>query len=241
MSTIKCPECKLVNLGSARTCRRCATPLIPDGKGRSINQRSSRIGKLVCGLAIAVTAVVLAFWIYGPNRKEHEVLTSETAVAGEKSAVQKIAPVRQELEEAKELSSIFVARMDQNLIDRNGHGFENNQALASDTLKIVREQMPNVADPEAQKHLEEFSRLLEQYYDQLATYNADTTTLAASSRRMKDDIEQVQQDSTLSPDEKSIRQREIQRKYLDESQEYNGTSKDIDATMESLRALVAGS
>lgn len=241
MNTIKCPECKLVNMGNARTCRRCATPLFPEGKAKAAGSRGLNFWKLARSLAIPMVMIALAFCIYGLNRKEHGVLTSKPLASGGNSVTTRNVPVSGALEEAKKLSRDFVARMDQNMSDRNGRGFELNQKLAFDTLQHMGEQTPGLADPETQKHLEEFSRLVERYYNQLTAYNSDVANFANGHQRMKNEIEQIQQDSSLSPEQKTIRRSDLRKEFFNESEQREITSKDLDATMLFLRTLTAGS
>jgi hypothetical protein len=238
MSVIKCRECRLVNKGEARECRRCGAPLYLDPK--AAGSQSISFGKLGRIVAIPAIIVIVMLSIYALNRNAKGGAKSESVSRGNVTAIEgnSATPTSKK---AIVLSRSFVVQMDQNLSDRDGKGFQKNQILAAETLKLLKEQVNGSLNPEEQSHWDEFTRLLERYHEQLAKYNADNVYLASAYERTNADIARVQADPDLSPEQKAIREKGLRLNYHDEAEQIRIAPADIDATEQALRALTAGS
>ena len=238
MSAIKCRECRLVNKVEARVCRRCGAPLHPEAK--VAGSKSSSFGKLGRLAAIPVIIAIVVLSIYALNRDTKAVGSSESASRGSGISIEgnSSAPTFQN---AKEFSRSFVDQMDQNLYNRDGKGFEKNQILAAETLKLVRERGDGSPNSEEQTHLDEFTRLLERYSDQLAKYNTDNAYLAAAYERTNTDIERIEADPDLSPEQKTTREKALRLNYHDETERIRIAPEDIRTTEQALRALATDS
>lgn len=238
MSSKRCPECRLVHAANSENCRRCGASLHPPGNGMSGDGGSGRGNRRRLVAAAAVLVVVFAAG-YAWNRGGAAGSAAETVPETGGGPQGAAGPPPREAEEVKALCRDFAGRMDRNMSDRAGRGFELNQALANETLKLVRERQ--VDDPAARERLDRFSVLLDKYYGQLASYNADNERLGAEYERLNRDTESIQKDPDLSAEEKIERQRALRRSYFDAADRTRVTSRDIDATMLSLRSLAAGS
>lgn len=237
MSAIKCRECRLVNKAEARVCRRCGAPLYPDPK--AAGSQSSSFGKLGRMVAIPAIIVIVILSIYTLNRNPKEGTKSESASRGNDTFIEGNSETP--TKNAKELSRSFVDQMDQNLHNRDGKGFEKNQILTAETLNLLREQVSGSSNPEEQGHWDEFTRLLEQYHDQLTKYNTDNAYLASAYDRMNADIERIQADPDLSPEQKTIREKSLRLNYHDETERIRISPADISATEQALRVLATDS
>lgn len=240
MLSKRCPECRLVNAANAPSCRRCGATLTPAGGSEPAESGPRRGNRILLVVAAAVLIVGL-LTAYVWNRRAGGVSALENAPGPEGGFSEPAAPAPGELDEAKALSRDFIGRMDRNMSDPAGRGFELNQALAIETLDRARERLPGISDPAARQHVDRFSVLLEKYHGQLKSYNADNERLGSEYDRLNRETESLEQNPDLSPEEKTSRQRELRRKYFDAADPTRVTSRDLDATMSILRALAAGS
>lgn len=240
MLSKRCPECRLVNAANAPSCRRCGALLTPAGSLEQAESGPRRVNRILLVVAAAVLIVVLLI-VYGWNRRAVGVSALENAPDPAGGFSEPAAPAPGELDEAKALSRDFIGRMDRNMSDPAGRGFELNQALAAETLKRARERLPGISDPAARQHVDRFSVLLDKYHGQLMSYNADNERLGSEYERLNREVESIQQNPDLAPEEKTSRQRELRRTYFDAADQTRVTSRDLDATMLFLRSLAAGS
>jgi|WetSurMetagenome_2_1015567.scaffolds.fasta_scaffold134036_2 hypothetical protein len=226
-------------MGNARSCRRCGAPLSSDKNGGVSDSKSLNANRTTRHLAIPVIVIVSLLCIYGYYRHSQSVSSSGPGPAEANKVIATSAPANRELEEVKRLNQDFLGRIDQNMADRQGEGFKKNQTLAYDTMMTLQEEQNKLTDAAALKHLGEFSRLVNTYYDQLVRFNSDKAHLADANQRISSEIEQIQQDPSLSDDDKFSRKRDLKRKNFDDAQKYSGSSNDIEGTVKSLRNLLA--
>lgn len=238
MQTIRCPKCRLINNQDAPRCRRCGTLLSSVTQEGGTGSRSSNSNRAARKWIIPAIAVTLLLGVFGYYRYS-KIAPNYTGVSAEinRPTVKK-HPADQKLEELKALSRDFLSSLDQNMSDRSGEGYQKNQPLAFDTMMALQVEKSKPMDVAAQKYLDEFYRLVNQYYDQLVRFNSEKADLAKASQKTFSEIEQIQQDTSLSDEEKYSRKRDLKREYFDKSQEYSVSSMDIDETVKSLRDLL---
>ena len=239
MNNIRCPKCKIINMENARICRRCGAPLSRETEGNTTGIKSPTFGRAALKLTVLVIAIVSLLCIYGFYRHSQSVSSSGTGLAETNAVTAKNAPANRELEEVKKLNQDFLGRLDQNMSDRQGEGFKKNQTLAYDTTMTLQEKQNKLTDAAALKYLGEFHGLVNKYYDQLVRFNSDKAHLVDANQRTSDEIEQIQQDPSLSDDDKFSRKRDLKRKLFDDSQKYSSSSNDIEETVKFLRKLLA--
>jgi hypothetical protein len=244
MNTIRCPKCKLINPENIHRCRRCGTSLSSDTNEDVSEAKSPSFNRAARLLAIPVIVIVALLCIYGYYGHSNSVLSSRTVLAETNNSetnqvIANSAPANREREEVKKLHRDFLGRLDQNMADRQGEGFKKNQTLAYDTMIALQEEQNKLTDAAALKHLGELSRLVNTYYDQLVRFNSDKAHLAEANQKASSEIEQIQQDPSLSDDEKFSRKRDLKGKLFDDSQKYSGSANDIEETAKSLHNLLA--
>ena len=244
MNTIRCPKCKLINSESVHRCRRCGTSLSSDRNGDVSDSKSLNSSRAARHWAIPVIVTVALLCIYVYFRSSQSIPISGTALAETNNSATnqvtaKTTPANRELEEVKKLNQDFLGRLDQNMSDRQGEGFKKNQTLAYDMMMTLQEEQNKLTDAAALKHWGEFSRLVNTYYDQLVRFNSDKAHLADANQRVSSEIEQIQQDPSLSDDEKFSRKRDLKGKNFDDALKYSGSANDIEETVKSLRNLLA--
>jgi hypothetical protein len=239
MTAIRCPECRLINIENVRRCRRCGTPLSPDAEGEIPASVSVKCSRAARHLAVPVIAIVSLLWIYACYKHSKDVPSPGAGLAGTNTAIAESAPTNEQLEGVKRLSRDFMARLDQNAADPKGDGLRKNEALAFDTMEELKEQQNRTTDPAARDYLDDLYRLVEKYHDQVVRLNSEIARLAEVRQRITNEIEQVRQDPSLSPEDKISRQAEIRSELDSESRGTDSAANDIDVTVKSLRNLSA--
>ena len=248
MSAIRCPQCKLVNNNEDdRRCRRCGTPLLLKNEDKALESAPLKVDRSVRHWAVPVIVIVCLLGIYGFYKHLQGAPNPAAEVSDPgKTVIQHASESRDESRgkspaggTVRKLHQDFVARLDQNMADRNGEGFKKSQALTSETMTLLNQQQNNPNDPAAQAYLGELSRLVEKFNAQLIQYNSETRHLSDVRQQIDREIDNVQQDSSLTPEQKISRKRDLNRKYFDEAEACSVNSKDLDETMNSLRNLSA--
>jgi hypothetical protein len=236
MGTIKCPQCKLVNNDDTRNCRRCGTPLF-DKKGA--NNASAPILSRPSGrLIILIIVAVAALGLYSYFSRSKNLSSSQTEIAGKDKALTKSLPSNSELESVKALHRDFIARLDQNAIDPNkSNGLKKDQTLALDTMMSLKDKKVKITDPAADKFLDEFSRRVEKYYNQLVQFNSDTAHIEEVSQGIASQIRHVREDASLSPEVKAAKHADLVTQLPNESKERSISARQIEETVKSLRNL----
>jgi hypothetical protein len=244
MNTIRCPKCKLINSESIPRCRRCGASLSSDKNGDVSDSRSLNSNRAVRHWVVPVIVIVALLCIYGYYRYSQSIPISGTALAETNNSatnqvIAKSASANRELEEVKKLNRDFLGRLDQNMSDRQGEGFKKNQTLAYDMMMTLLAEQNKLTDAAALKHCGEFSRLVNTYYDQLVRFNSDKAHLLDANQKVSSEIEQIQQDPSLSDEEKFSRKRDLKGKNFDDALKYSGSANEIEETVKSLRNLLA--
>jgi hypothetical protein len=244
MNTIRCPKCKLINSESVPRCRRCGTSLSSDRNQDVSDSKSLNSNRAARHWAIPVIVIVALLCIYGYYRYSQNIPISGTALAETNNGATnhmtaKTPSASRELEEVKKLNQDFLGKVDQNMSDRQGEGFKKNQTLAYDTMMTLQAEQNKLTDAAALKHCGEFSRLVNTYYDQLVRFNSDKAHLLDANQKVSSEIEQIQQDPSLSDEEKFSRKRDLKGKNFDDALKYSGSANDIEETVRSLRNLLA--
>jgi hypothetical protein len=233
MSTIRCSKCKLINKDTARHCRRCRTPLAHDSNSPHPHRAVWRVSIPVIGIVLVLGLYV--FYRHSPDAAAplpgHTEITK--SVVGD-------APANQDMEKVKKLSRDFIASLDQNMANHNGDGPKANQTLAFNTMRQLKEQQDVLADLVALEYLDEFSRLVEIYYDQTVRYNSEIVRFAEVRQRSSSSRQRILQDSSLSTEEKSAKQLELWEENAREERATGALSIKIAETVESLRNMVSG-
>ena len=243
MNTIRCPKCKLINSESVRRCRRCGASLSSDRNGDVSDSKPLNSSRAARHWAIPVIVVVALLCIFVYYRYSQNIPISGTALAKTNNSatnqvIAKSASANRELEEVKKLNQDFLGKVDQNMSDRQGEGFKKNQILAYDMMMTLQEEQSKLTDAAALKHCGEFSRLVNTYYEQLVRFNADKAHLLDANQRVSNEIEQIQQDPSLSDDEKFLRKRDLKGKNFEDALHYSGSANEIEETVKSLRNLL---
>ena len=244
MNTIRCPKCKLINTENVHRCRRCGTSLSSDKNADVSDSKSMNSSRAARYWAVPVIVTVALLCIYVYFRSSQSIPISGTALAETNNSATsqvtaKTTSANRELEEVKKLNRDFLGRLDQNMSDRQGEGFKKNQTLAYDMMMTLQEEQSKLTDAAALKHCGEFSRLVNTYYDQLVRFNSDKAHLADANQRVSSEIEQIQQDPSLSDEEKFSRKRDLKGKNFDDALKYSGSANGIEETVKSLRNLLA--
>ena len=244
MTAIRCPKCKLINKEEARRCRRCSTPL--SLKTEEMDHKSRISGRAVGYMVVTVIALS-ALCIYGFYGNSKSAASSVVGVSGTTPGINNkavatsgtpvITPVNKELEEVKVLHRDFIAKFDQNAADRKGEGLKKNQALAYDTLIMLRGKQTEIFEASAQKYLDDFSKLVQQYYNQAVKYNSESVSLVEVNNRARSEVEQIRKDPSLTQEEKTIRISHIVKDDDSEFQRAGVNARDIDETVKSIRDL----
>jgi hypothetical protein len=235
MSTIKCPNCKLIHSDDVRRCRRCGV-LLSSKTGRNVSSKSSITGRVVYRLAIPF-AILLAAFIYGSHQHLQSTSDSGSKPAATIKGIEKSVPVNRELEEVKQLNRDFMARLDQNATNHTGDGFNKNQILAYDTMMRLKERQNKINDPKAQDYLNEFCGLVEKYYDLLVRYNSESAHLAEVRQRIKIERDLVLKDSSISRELRSSKLTDLWNQNVEEIKSTTVSASDLDETVKSLRSL----
>jgi hypothetical protein len=243
MTATRCPKCKLINAEETRRCRRCNTLLSPGTKEKAHTSQIS--GRTVCYLVVVVMTVS-ALCIYGfyghsdnTSNKASNPAAGVSGANGVTAASGTVAttPVSKEFDEVKELHRDFVAKFDQNAADRKGEGRKKNQELAYETLSQLRDKQSKTYEASAQKYLDDFYRLVKQYYDQAIQYNSDSVYLEEVNNRARSEVERVRKDPSLSQEEKALRISHIVKDDDSEQQRASVSAQDMAETIKSLRDL----
>jgi hypothetical protein len=231
----------------ARRCRRCNTPFSP-GHGKKISEsKSSSFGQTATRRAIPIVAVValLCAWGFYKHSNGGSNLPAEAeAAAGSPSIATHASPrenagtVNPNLDPIQKLNQDFMAQLDKNMNDREGNGLKKDQTLVYDTMMRLKEHENEVADPKTQKYHDEFSRLVEKYYNQLVQYNSETDHVAELNQKLRGQIGAIRQDASLSPSDEFIKERDVRRSFYDESQRNSIKYADLEDTVKSLRELL---
>jgi len=237
MNTIRCPQCRLINMEDVRRCRRCGTALSSATQQKSLGSYFRTSNRAARYWVIPLIAIVSVACIYGFYSHSTEVSTPRSGFAATDKEAKRNAPATREPEEVKKLHREFVARLDQNMADRKGKGFGKNQTLAFETLTLLREQQKKTANPSTQKYLNEFCSLVEKYYDQLVRYNSESAHLQEVGQRGRQVRFRVLGDPTLSPDEEASRQVDLRNENVSEARSATVSTTDIDETVKALRDL----
>jgi hypothetical protein len=232
MSTIKCPKCGLVNHSTISHCRRCKALLALDSKAPQRNRSILHFG-------VPAIAIVLALGLYIFQNHSPESSATVPERAEKRSTIAAVAPTNQDLEKVKKLGRDFVASLDQNLANRNGEGTKTNQILALNTMKQLKEQFDIITDPAAVRYLNEFSRLVETYYDQVVRYNSETARFDEVRQRNSNNRKHILQDSSLSVEEKAAKQLELWEENAGEEKAAGTLSNNMEETIKSLRNMVS--
>jgi hypothetical protein len=245
MSTIRCPKCKLINNENVHSCRRCGARLSAGSGRNGGGSKPARASRAVRYWAILFIAAVAVLCLYGFHRQSKGASSPKAETTVENTgnlatgAVPASVPANRELELVKNLNRDFLAQLDRNVADRNGVGLDKNQALALNMMSSLREQRNRKADPAAQKYLDQFSSLVEKYYDQVVRFNQESNRLTKTRYRITSDIAQVQGDASLSAENKDSRQADLLNKLDVESKERSVLARDMSGTLKSLRSLAA--
>jgi hypothetical protein len=243
MASIRCPKCKLINTEETRRCRRCNALLSPGTKERA--HKSQISGRTVCYLVVVVIAVS-ALCIYGFYGNSNNTTNKTSSQAAGVSGTNGVAaangtvvttPASKDFEEVKELHRDFVAKFDQNAADRKGEGRKKNQELAYETLTQLRGKQSKVYEASAQKYLDDFYRLVQQYYDQAVRFNSDSAYLLEVNNRARSEVERVRKDPSLTQEEKTLRISHIVKDDDSEQARASVSAKDIGETIKALRNL----
>jgi hypothetical protein len=233
MSTIRCPKCKLINKATAGHCRRCSTPL-------ALNSNSPRPNRAVWRVSIPVIGIVLALSLYAFYRHSPEAAARLPGLTETSKPVVGKVSANQDIEIVKKLSRDFIAGLDQNMANHNSDGLKANQTLAFSTMRQLKEQQNILADPAALEYLNEFSRLVETYYDHTVRYNSEIVRFEEVRQRSSSRRQRILQDSSLSPEEKSAKQLELWEENASEEKATGALSNKVDETVKSLRNMVSG-
>jgi hypothetical protein len=237
MSAMRCPKCELINGSNARLCRRCGTSLSSTTGVNASDSRVPNLKQAARRLVIPAIAIISALCIYGLCRYAQSDVNYGTGPARAKKAIQKSLQANSEFEEVRKLNQDFIAQLDKNLADRNGKGLAENQPLAFDTLMSLKQRKDKISDPIAQKYLDELCRLVDKYYDQVVRYNSESAHLAEVDRRIRSEMENIRQDSSLLREDMLAKQRTLRGKLYEETQECSVTSFDLNETVKYLRDL----
>ena len=111
--------------------------------------------------------------------------------------------------------------------------------MAFDMMMTLQEERNKLTDAAAQKYLVNCTAWLTGITISWFASTRKKRIWPMLNQRVSSEIEQIQQDPSLSDDEKFSRKRDLKRKYFDESQKYSVSAKDIDETVKSLRDLLA--
>jgi hypothetical protein len=226
----------LINQENARLCRRCKTRLsakaIRESKTRGFNRATSF-------WAILVIAIVLVPCLYGFYKYWKGDSDAKIALAATQKGIEKSVPVNWELEEVKRLHKDFISRLDQNMSDRAGKGFDQNQTLAFHAMTQLKEGQNKYTDPAAQEYFYRFFRLVEKYYDQLVRYNSDSAHTAEARERIRTERDLILNDPSLSPESRSSKLAELWDQKTSESKSASISIGEINETVQSLRNLFA--
>ncbi len=239
MSTVRCPECRLINAKNTRRCRRCGTPLSSGTKRDSVNSGFLNFNRVLRHWVILLIAVVSLACIYGFYRHSKEISASGAEVVGTDKRIEKSTPAKRETEEVKKLGRDFMASLDRNMADQEGKGFDKNQRLALETRTLLQEQQKKITNPSAQKHLSEFYRLVEKYHDQLVRYNSESSHLQDAGQRSGRTRFGIMGDSSLSPDNTASGQADHGNESAGKARSATVSAGDIDETVKALRNLLS--
>jgi hypothetical protein len=239
INEIKCPECRLINWNHASRCRRCGNPLSQGTGEQSLISRFWDRKRSVFCWAIPVIAMVLVPCLSGLHKDRGEVSVPGTAIPAPKQRIEKSIAVNRELEEMKQLQRDFITRLDQNMDDHTGAGLNENQTLAFNMMRQLKERENKYTDPAALEYLKKFYGQVRKYYDQLVQYNSDSAHLAEFRQRIQRERNLVLKDTTLSPEDRRSKLTELWDQNAAESQLTSVSTRDIEETVRSLRDLSA--
>src|SRR5271157_1021621 len=127
MNTIRCPQCRLINMEDVRRCRRCGTSLSSATQQKSLASYFRTSNRAARYWVILLIAIVSVAFIYGFYSHLIEFSTPRSGFSATDKEAKRSAPANRELEEVKKLHREFLARLDQNMADRKGRGFGKNQ------------------------------------------------------------------------------------------------------------------
>lgn len=238
MSVIRCPKCRLVNREKIRRCRRCGTVLPGAAEIKAAEVRALSMHRAIRRWVVPVLGVITILCLYGFYRHRTGSYGPGDAVAATTKTMETIVRENRDLEFVRNLHSDFIAKLDQNMADREGRGYTLNQPLASETMKLLDQNRDKIKDPLAQKCLDEFYSLVEKYNAQLIQYNSDIINRGELKKQTNDEIERIQQDASMTPEERAAKTRDLNGKFFDTIQKEETVNNiDIVETAKSLRNL----
>jgi len=202
-----------------------------------VHSKSARLGRAALRLALPIVAVIFALGVYGYRGLSTKDSQHGIGVVKANEWEARGTRANHELEAVKRLNRDFLAALDRNMADRHGKGYKINQALAYDTMMAMQKDQAELTDAGARKYLGELNALVNRYYDQLVRFNSEQADLAKLNGQISGEIERIQQDASLSDEEKYSRKRDLKNSYFDASQKYSITSRDLDETVKLLRNL----
>jgi hypothetical protein len=189
------------------------------------------------GLTLVGIAVVPVLGMFGLIRHSKNSSNRQSGVDTANKAISDNAPANPELREVKMMHQDLLALLDQNM--NEGEGYKKNQTLAFDTMMSLQKEQMKLSNASAQKYLGELNRLVSRYYDQLAQYNSETDQLRELNLQSAKEADSIEQDPSLSEDEKFSRKRAIKNSAFDKALERTVDNKDIGETAKTLHDLLA--
>ncbi len=237
MDSIRCPKCRLINKENSRRCRRCGAALSPGNAGKVQITKPQNVGRINLSIAVPAFGILCLLGIYESNKYSNGPLDSKPATVSVSKTEAGGAPVIRDLQLMEKLHQEFMAQLFRNMADRNGEGFKKNQVLASEEIKLLNQKQYGLTDPAAQSFFHDFYRLVEKFNAQLIEYNSETIHLADIRQQINSEIQKVQDDPSLTPEEKLSIKRDLNGRFFDESQATTVKSSDIDETVNALRGL----
>jgi len=196
-------------------------------------------------LAVGAISALCIYGFYGHSKNASVPEVGVAGIAGvagidggtATSGVAKMTPASKEFTEVKELHRDFITKFDKNVADRKGEGLKKNQTLAYETLILLKAKQNEVFEPGAQKYLDDFTNLVQQYYDQVVRYNSESIYLSEVNNKSRSEVERIRKDSSLSQEEKASRISHIVKDDDSEFQRATISANDLDGTVKSIRNL----
>ncbi len=236
MRTIRCPKCRLINLETAKRCRRCKTVLSRGSAEQASTEPLSwhhAAGARIA--AILGVAIVLLLGGYAGYRVYKRNLNSPSG-SDSRGVAANAGATDPGLKELIKISEELKSQLERNLAEKKDDLLTRNQAAVFDALALIGDLEKRYSAPTFQKYSTDLSLLLRKYYDLIMQYNTETARFEAAKERINNEIESAKKDSSLPASAKAKKQGQLRTELAAEYRDLRVSPKDLDSALQSIRS-----